>query len=450
MLSDEKLAKARDLVAFINASPTPFHAVAEAARRLHATGFTEYAEGEEWHIIPGTRGYVVRDGTIIAFAAGQESPARAGFTVLGAHTDSPNLKLKPVCDLTNAGFRQLSIEVYGGVLFSTWLDRDLAIAGRIITRDGRAVLVQSARPACRIPNLAIHLNRDVNSAGLLLNAQTHLVPTFGLEHKDAPGGVFDVLAADPTLSAELPDPKSIAGFDLSLYDTQLGCLGGPNDEFIFSARLDNLASCHAAIDAMIEAGATANRTRVVVLYDHEEVGSQSASGARSLVLHHVLERINAAYGERGVQSFARACARSLLVSADMAHALHPNYGERHDKNHSVKLGGGAVIKSNASQAYATDGVTAALFRSACEEAGFAPQYFVSRNDMPCGSTIGPISAARLGMRAVDVGNPMLSMHSCREMAATADVLPMIVALTTILRDEQRLDAALGGRGSQPY
>lgn len=430
---DEKLDKARDLLAFIDASPSPFHAVAEAARRLGAEGFIEYSEGDEWHVQPGARGYVVREGTLLAFVAGAEPPSKAGFVVMGAHTDSPNLRIKPNADFASAGFAQLSVEVYGGVLLSTWLDRDLGLAGRLLTRDGRAHLIRTQRPVARIPNLAIHLNRDVNSAGLQLNAQAHLAPVV---RKQLEGEAFSLVELLGKLSQEGGEALAaadIAGFDLGLYDVQAGTFGGASDEFIFSARLDNLASCHAAIEALLAAGDPGASTRVVALYDHEEVGSQSAAGARSLLLHQMLERICEAFPEGGTQAFARACARSVLVSADMAHGVHPNYSDKHDKNHLVKLGSGPVIKSNVNQSYATDGKTAARFRRACEEAGFLPQYFASRNDMPCGSTIGPITAARLGMRTVDVGNPMLSMHSCREMAARSDVEPMIRALTGMFR-----------------
>lgn len=436
MISEDKFVAARDLLAFIEASPTPFHAVFEAARRLRDAGYRELREEDEWALSAGTRAYVVRDGTLIAFQTGVESPARAGFTILGAHTDSPNLRLKPAVETGSSGFRQLAVELYGGVLLSTWLDRDLSLAGRVITADGRALLVRLRPAICRVPNVAIHLNRDVNSAGLQLNAQTHLTPVLGLELGATSSGLLSMIAGELSTAGHTLDAKDIAAFDLCLYDTQPGTLGGQANEFLFSPRLDNLASCHASVRALLEAGAAGGRTRVVALYDHEEVGSQSATGARSLLLQNVLERITLDYADASRQSFARACARSLLISADMAHALHPNYADKHDKNHSVKLGGGAVIKTNANQAYATDAVGLARFRAACEEVGFAPQFFSSRNDMPCGSTIGPISAARLGMRTVDVGNPMLSMHSCREMAASGDVLPMIRVLTRLLGDEQ--------------
>jgi aspartyl aminopeptidase len=431
MAADENLDKARDLLAFIQASPTPYHAVAETARRLRESGFVELFADEEWQIAGGDRRYLTRDGTVIAFVAGEEPPAQAGFVLIGAHTDSPNLRLKPVPDLNGSGFSQLSIEVYGGVLLSTWLDRDLAVAGRVVTRDGRAHLLRSNRALCRVPNLAIHLNREVNSGGLVLNSQTQLLPIFGRHGDGDARGILRELLSEPGILSEPLTPSDVSGFDLCLYDTQAGSLGGQDSEFIFSARLDNLASCHAAVVALLGAGDAGSRTRVIALYDHEEVGSQSATGARSQLLQDVLLRISDCYGG-GTQAFVRAAARSFMVSADMAHAVHPNYADKHDRNHAVKLGGGPVIKSNVNQSYATDGVSAALFRSACEEAGSSPQYFASRNDMPCGSTIGPISAARLGIRTVDVGNPMLSMHSCRELAAAADVAPMIRALTIVL------------------
>ncbi len=421
------LEHARDLLAFIDASPTPYHAVAEVVRRLSAAGFSELDERDEWTIEPGAKRFVIRSGgTIVAFVAGTAPPADAGFVLLGAHTDSPNLRLKPSAEQTSAGYRQLGVEVYGGVLLSSWLDRDLALAGRVSLRGGDTRLVRFDRALCRVPMLAIHLDREVNTRGLILNAQTQMVPTWALDAKDARS--LAALLADQ-LEAKTED---VLGFDLSLYDAQPGTLGGLNEEFVLSARLDNLASCHASVQALLGSGAAGRATRVIALYDHEEVGSQSTAGARSRFLRSLLHRLANAYPRASAQATSRALSRSLLVSADMAHAVHPNYADRHDRQHSPLIGKGPAIKVNANQSYATDGPVAAMFVEACREAGFAPQHFVSRADMPCGSTIGPISAAALGMRTIDVGNPMLSMHSCRELAGSADVEPMIRALTHVL------------------
>ncbi|MDF3066328.1 MAG: putative aminopeptidase 2 [Polyangiaceae bacterium] len=427
----------RDLLAFIEAAPTPYHAVTEVAARLLLSGYRRFSERETWALGPGDRGFVVRGGgSIAAFRMGRKSPADAGFVIVGAHTDSPNLRLKPHAEQSAHGYEQLSVEVYGGVLLSTWLDRDLGLAGRVVLEDGSSHLVRLPGAFCRVPNLAIHLERDVNTAGLKLNAQNHLLPVAGFELPSAGLELRERLAA---FVGEGIDPKLIRGTDLCLFDTQPPALGGARAELIFSARLDNLTSCHAALSALLAAG-DADATRVVVLYDHEEVGSESAIGAGSQFLESVLSRLSASYPATS-DAFARALAGSLLVSADMAHALHPNYPDKHDKQHRPLLGKGPVLKLNVNQRYATDGPTAARFRAACARVGVEPQHFVARNDMGCGSTIGPIAAAGLGLRTVDVGGPMLSMHSCREMAASADVPVMIRVLTALFDHFEPLDPA---------
>ncbi len=441
MPDQDRTPEAADLLGFLDVAKTPYHAVAEVARRLIAAGFLPFRESEAWQLEPGARGFVVRaGGSIAAFEVGAKPPAEAGFVLVGAHTDSPNLRLKPVPDFTSVGFRQLDVEVYGGVLLSTWLDRDLSLAGRVVLASGETQLVDLERAVCRIPNLAIHLNREVNSAGLVLNAQTHLMPVHGLEA--ASGGFAELLGeclkGTPASGAK---PADVLGFDLCLYDVQRAALSGLNGEFIHSSRLDNLASCHAGLSALLAAGSGLEATRIVVLYDHEEVGSQSAGGARSLFLSDLLERIALAFSPKESSALTRAVSRSLLVSADMAHAVHPNYADKHDKQHRPMLGGGPVIKVNVNQSYASDGPAIAAFTAACRAVEVAPQHFSARNDMPCGSTIGPITAARLGMRTVDIGNPMLSMHSCREMAAVKDVAPMIRALTNLFTTFSSLDSA---------
>lgn len=433
MSSATPLDRARDLVSFIDAAPSPYHAVAEVTGRLAARGFSELDEREAWQIEPGARHFVVRaGGTVVAFVAGQRPPSEAGFVVIGAHTDSPNLRVKPAPDITASGLRQVGVEVYGGVLWSTWLDRDLGIAGRVSLAGGGTRTVRFDRTMCRIPNVAIHLNREVNSGGLTLNAQNHLVPLSALQGKAESTRFSALLAEELGKTGDATKVEDVLGWDLCLFDMQPAAIGGAMNELILAPRLDNLASCHAALEALEAAGDAGNPTRVIALYDHEEVGSQSAAGAKSRFLRSVLERVAGAYPKAGDQAASRAFARSFLLSADMAHALHPNYSEKHDKQHAPALGKGPVIKVNANQSYATDGPGTGAFEAACREAGFSPQRFVSRNDMPCGSTIGPISAAAMGMRTLDVGNPMLSMHSCREMAAVADVDPMIRAMTVLL------------------
>ncbi|MEX2207682.1 MAG: M18 family aminopeptidase [Myxococcota bacterium] len=422
---------ARDLVAFIDASPTPYHAVAEAVRRLARAGFRECAETELWTLDPGDRRYVVRHGgSLVAFQVGSESPVDGGFRIVGAHTDSPNLRLKPNADKSAEGYRQLAVEPYGGILLHTWLDRDLSIAGRVTLREGEAlssVLLDFGRPLARVPSLAIHLNRDLKEKGLHLNPQTQALPLLGLE--DSPP--LTQLVATELRAQRIADvvPEQVLAFDLMLYDSQASEIIGSDGAFIAAPRLDNLASCHASVSALLGAASELGRaTRAVVLYDHEEVGSESAQGAGGNLLVESLERIVAAYKGGAAQGMARARARSRVVSADMAHAVHPNFADKHEPGHKPVLGRGPVIKSNVNQSYATDAVTAGEFATLCALLGVTPQHFTSRNDQPCGSTIGPITAARTGIPTVDVGNPMLSMHSCRELAGSADVAPMIRVL----------------------
>jgi aspartyl aminopeptidase len=432
---DDRVA---DLLAFLDRSPTPYHAVAETARRLAAAGFRPLAEDEVWSLEPDARRYVVRaEGSIVAFQVGRESPAEAGFRILGAHTDSPNLRLKPRPDKSAEGYRQLAVEPYGSPLLYTWLDRELSLAGRVSFREGagvRTALVDFARPLLRIPSLAIHLQRELHTEGLKLNAQQHLAPVIGLE--GAPP-IADLLAALLRASgaADVAGPD-VLGFDLMTYDVQRASVTGARGELVSSPRLDNLASCHAAVSALVDAadrdlGAA---TRMIVLYDHEEVGSRSAHGAAGTLLSDALERCVAGFKGGAAQGLARAASRSLIVSADMAHAVHPNYADRHEPGHRPVVGKGPVIKVNANQSYASDAETVARFAALCASAGVVPQHFVTRSDLACGSTIGPISAARVGIRTVDVGSPMLSMHSCRELAGSADVEPMIRVLGALFRE----------------
>jgi len=422
-----------DLLAFIDRSPSPYHAVSEVARRLRGAGFEGLEESSVWDLAPGDKCFVVRgDGSLAAFQIGSAMPASGGFHIVGAHTDSPNLRLKPLADVDAHGYKQLAVEPYGGLLLHTWLDRDLSLAGRVTIAGAegpRVVLLDFARPLLRVPNLAIHLNREVKQEGLKLNAQQHLVPVLGLEG----GPKLHELISTELRAQELAEvaPSEILGMDLMAYDTQPASVSGSRGEFIHASRLDNLASCHAAVSALL-ASAECDLpayTRVIVLNDHEEVGSRSASGAAGPFLADTLDRVVSGVKGGEPQGMARAIASSILVSADMAHAVHPNYADRHEAGHRPVVGKGPVIKINQNQAYATDAVTSGIFVSLCEEKGIAPQYFVSRSDLGCGSTIGPISASKLGIRTVDVGNPMLSMHSCREMAGTSDVEPMIDVLT---------------------
>jgi aspartyl aminopeptidase len=425
MSSAAPLDPADDLLSFLNASPTPWHAVLESARRLTEAGYRELREGEAWSLQPGDKVFVVRGGsTIAALEIGTAAPDAAGFRLVGAHTDSPNLRVKPRAAVKKSGQHQLGVEIYGGVLLYTWLDRDLGLAGRVMVRAGSTVeakLVRFDRPMLRVPSLAIHLQREVNTEGLVLNAQTHMAPVVALES----GGAFDL---DALLAEQLrAAPGDVLAFDLCAYDVAPAARGGARGEYVNAARLDNLASCHAAVSALLSAAPSPAATRGAFLFDHEECGSQSAQGAQGPFLRDVLERVCGARGGSR-DSLARALHHSFFVSADMAHAVHPNFADKHEPQHQPQLGAGPVIKSNVNQRYATDAEGAARFELWCAEADVVPQRFVTRTDLGCGTTIGPITAANLGMRVVDVGNPMLSMHSCREMSGAADVGKMIAVL----------------------
>jgi len=426
---------AHDLLAYIDASPSPFHVVLETARRLEAAGYRRVEERDAWSLAAGDKVYVVRDGgTIAAIEVGTVPPEESGVRLIGAHTDSPTLRLKPQPELVREGYRQLGVEVYGGALYSTWLDRDLSIAGRVVVRGSggkvQSHLLRLDDLLIRIPNLAIHLNRGVNDS-LQLNAQQHLVPVCGLGDRSGfslrERIVRRLEAAQIKVAAD-----AVLGWDLSLHTVEPARFGGLANELLFAPRLDNLSSCHAALSALLESAGPRPHSRLVVLFDHEEVGSQSARGAGSLMLRSLLSRVLDVFGGASETRLGRTVARSLLMSGDMAHGVHPNYADRHEASHRPLLGQGPVIKLNSNQGYGTDGETWALTEQLAQEAQAKTQRFVVRSDLGCGSTIGPISAARLGIRTVDIGNPMLSMHSARELAASADVEPMVRIMRAFL------------------
>ncbi len=418
---------ASDLLAFVDAGPSPFHAVAELARRLDAAGFAPLDEREPWVLAPGQNHYVVRDGgTLAAFRVGRAAPSDAGFRLVGAHTDSPAFKVRPVPDVRRAGYRLVGVETYGSPLAHTWLDRELTLAGRVAVADARGAvdlrLVRLPGAPLRLPSLAVHLHREVMTDGLKLDPQRHLVPVWSHRATAAEPGLAETLAAELGVA-----PGAVLGFDLVTADTQPAGVAGDSDEWLAAPRLDNLASCHAGLHALLAAG-EAEATQVLVANDHEEVGSGSAEGARGSFLEDVLRRIVAATDGVDAQAPPRALARSVLVSSDTAHAVHPNHAERHEGEHQPRFGGGPVLKVNANQAYASDAATGAWFAARCADAGVTLQHFVTRGDLPCGSTIGPLTAMRLGIATVDVGAPILAMHSCREQAAAGDVEPMVSAL----------------------
>lgn len=468
----------QDLAAFVQASPSSFHAAAEVARRLEAAGFTRLAEDDEFPAVPG--GYVlVRDGAVVAWlvpdsvgggAAGGAGEGAAGaaeasavpvFRVLGAHTDSPGFKLKPShVTVTADGWVQAGVEVYGGPLLNSWLDRELRFAGRLVLADGRQVLAATG-PVGRIPQLAVHLDRGVNEEGLKVGRQRHTQPIVasvgGASDVEAradaeagtgvvrmSGNVLELLAAQAGV-----DVADVRGAEVVVADAQAPAAFGANGEFFASGRLDNLSSVHAGLVAL-EALA-AGRTRpgaadgdddapawtgvvadgvageaagapvipVLAAFDHEEVGSSTRTGAGGPLLEDVMDRVLDAVGVRG-QGVARSRAGSWLLSADAGHLVHPNYAERHDPVNHPRVDAGPLLKINANQRYATDAAGEAAFARWCGVAGVPFQRFVSNNDMPCGSTIGPISATRLGVRTVDVGIGLLSMHSAREMCGAGD------------------------------
>lgn len=410
-----------DLLGFIDAAPTPLGATAEAARRLTEAGFEPVAADGDWRDLP--RGVCRRAGALVAWVTDGGGPPEA-FRVVGAHTDSPNLRLKPRPDTGRAGWRQLGVEVYGGALVNSWLDRDLGLAGRLALTDGSVVEVRVDRPVARVPQLAIHLDREVWDRGLTLNRQSHLTPVWALG-EPREGELVEFVAEAAGVPA-----ASVAGFDLSLFDLAPATVLGADGSMYAAARIDNLASCHAAVNAIC--GATPDgETAVIVLFDHEEVGSQTATGAMGPLLSWTLERlVTASGGDR--DHLLRALARSWCVSADGAHAVHPNYPDRHDPDHHVHLNRGPVIKVNANARYASDGESQAVFLAACRAAGVPHQWYVHRNDLPCGSTIGPLTAAVTGIRTVDVGSAQLSMHSCRELGGTADPPLLTAALEAFL------------------
>jgi aspartyl aminopeptidase len=414
------LDAARDLVRFIDASPSPFHACATAAARLDAAGFARVAETDAWPA-DTNRAYFVRDGSLVAWSVPGSATATTAFRIVGAHTDSPNLRVKPHADVERAGAQLIAVEVYGGALFNSWLDRDLGLSGRVALRGGELPLLKVDRAIARIPQLAIHLDREVNAAGLVLNSQQHLNPVWAIGR----GDFKEFVAAELGVAA-----GDVLFWDLMFHDVNPGELLGRDNEFISVARIDNLCSSWAAIGALT-AATNGNDIGVVVLFDHEEVGSASNRGAMSPILESVLERITLGLGGSR-EEWQRAMASSICLSADMAHATHPNYSERHEPGHWVALNGGPVVKTNVSQRYATDARSVGAFIEACEGADVPLQTYVHRNDLICGSTVGPITAARLGIPTVDVGAPQLSMHSARELMGSADAALYKTALTAFL------------------
>lgn len=427
-------ATTRELMDFIAASPTAAHAVAAAIARLERAGYRRLEEREPWKLRGGDRFYVVRGDTgLVAGRIGEAPVERAGFRIAGAHVDAPGMRVKPNAPYAGRGYLQLGVEVYGGPLLSTWTDRDLTLAGRLLVRARggapRVVLFHAPRPLCRIPQVAIHFNREVNKEGLKLDAQKHLPPILALE-----GGRAASPAALRTYLAELAGVKAsdVAGLDLEVVDTQPPAFTGLAEELFAAPRIDNLAGSHAVLTGLLRSAGEARTTAIAALFDGEEIGSLIPSGADSFFLDAVLERVALrAGGDR--EAWHRARAASWLVSVDGAHALHPNYADMHDAQHAPALNGGPVIKVNAKARYATQLASGHWFEQCAARAGVPVQRYAHRSDLPCGSTIGPMTAARLGIPTVDVGNPMLAMHSIRETGGVEDQELMIRALVEHFR-----------------
>jgi aspartyl aminopeptidase len=421
MSSPDSLGSLTDLIDFLDTSPSPWHAVESTVDRL--VGFQRLDENDAWLEVP-TSGFAVRSGAIVAWKMPATTlPSHAPFRLIGAHTDSPCLRVKPNPDAGGFGWKQVAVEVYGGILNNSWLDRDLGVAGRIVAADGSPTLVNVREPIARVPQLAVHLDRDVNAAGLVLDTQQHLSPVWGTG--TATAGEF----ADWIGRAAGTDAPP-AWWELCLYDVQGATILGADRSLLASGRLDNQLSCWAAVQALVEADPVGH-VAVIVLNDHEEVGSSSGTGAAGPFLQSVLSRLVAARGGSD-DDLHRSFAASSCVSADNAHAVHPNYPERHEPGHRPIVNAGPAIKVNSNQRYATSAATAAEFQRACERAGVPWQVFVSRNNMPCGSTIGPITSTRLGIPTVDVGVPQLSMHSARELCGADDPVHLRDALTEFL------------------
>ena len=423
VLSDDD-AYTAGLADFITASPTSYHAAAETAARLNAVGFSSADETQPWG--PGLQrcGYAVRDGAIIAWILPERCTERAGFRIVGAHTDSPALKLKPRAAMVRDGIQVLDVEIYGGPLLNSFLDRDLGLAGRLVTRDGDVRLVRTC-PIARVAQVAPHLDRSVNDS-LHLDRQANLLPLWTLAtdgaRPDDPERHLCELAGI--------DPRELAFHDILTFPTERPARFGRHDEFLASSRLDNLSSVHAALvalEALAREDSEPDEPVVMIANDHEEVGSATRSGAGGPLLETVLGRLS---GLLGVDGDARAAmlARSICVSADAGHAVHPGHPQLHDPAVRPALNRGPLVKINAQQRYATDAVGTAVWLRACAAADVPVQDFVSNNAVPCGTTIGPITAARLGITTVDIGQPLLSMHSQREMCGVADGLWMARAM----------------------
>ncbi|CAC9510209.1 aspartyl aminopeptidase [Leishmania donovani] len=431
IMSEYVVQMAKEFVNFMNQAITPFHVVQTVAEMLKDAGYTQLHEEKAWpEITPGGKYYLMRNGTsIIAFSVGGKFDPMNGVKIVGAHTDSPNFLLKPRTKSTAADYQRVAVQCYGGGLWHSWFDRDLTVAGRVMISRERLEqkIIKIDKPIMRIPNLAIHLTSAKDREAFSPNKESHLIPIISTQIAAKIAECDDKDASNPNHCVSLMKAiASVAGcsadeivdFDLSVIDTQPAVIGGIHDEFIFSPRLDNLISCYCAVKAIVEAGSLENDTmmRMVCLFDHEECGSSSSQGAAGSLVPDVIEHIVSNKTLR-----ATLVANSFLLSVDGAHGCHPNYADKHENAHRPALHGGPVIKYNANVRYATNGLTAAVVKDMAKKADIPIQEFVVRNDSPCGSTIGPILSSLSGIKTADIGNPMISMHSIREMCGTVDV-----------------------------
>jgi aspartyl aminopeptidase len=421
----------KGLINFIQASPTPYHAVKSLVSELEEAGFICLEESSEWKLEPGQGYFVSRSASsIIAFKTGNGDLPVDGFRMVGAHTDSPCLKIKPEPEINQYQYGQLGVEVYGGVLLNPWFDRDLSIAGRVDYRDTKSnlchCLINFEKAVAVIPSLAIHLDRDANDKRAI-NAQTYLPPLLTQTDDGATFKLKDMLLDYLVKELDLENAEKVLAYDLRLYDVQPPALVGLNDEFLTGARLDNLLSCYVGVQSLI--ASNDEYGSLLVCSDHEEVGSVSAAGAKGPFLEAVLERVAESFSHANAEAKRRMLDKSLMFSVDNAHGIHPNFPEKHDDKHGPLLNHGPVIKINANQRYATSSETSAFFRQLCEDNNVPVQAFVVRNDMACGSTIGPIVAGELGVKTLDIGVPTFAMHSIREMAGSKDAAYLATALT---------------------
>lgn len=415
MLTAQQHAQA--LLQYIDASPSPWHAVHTSKEILDNKGFSELLEGDTWALQPNGRYYVKRDdSSIIAFTVGSNNLAQEGFRLIGAHTDSPGLRVKPKPDQQQSGINRLAVEIYGSPLLATFTDRDLSLAGRVhINQKGTLLskLVHFKKPFLRLPNLAIHMNPQVNTDGLKLNKQTELPLLLSLD--DEQPALVELLATELGINSD-----TISAWELHAVDTQAGSLYGLNDEFYTNSQLDNLASCHAGLSALIsDVSLHSQQFNICAFFDHEEIGSNSHKGADGSFLPDVLERIAGSLS-LSTEDYKRALSNSFMISADMAHAYQPNFPNAYEPEHKVFVNQGPVIKVNANIRYASNSASQSRFIHLCEQAKVAYQQYSHRTDLGCGSTIGPMTSAQLGIQTVDVGCPMWAMHSIRESAGVAD------------------------------